>query len=256
MNDGLGAPQSLLVLGGGSEIGQAVARRLVAGRTRRVVLAARVAARVAPFAATLRDQGASVAVVAFEATDHASHAPLVAEARARHGDLDAVLVAFGVLARGAAEAAAAGDAGPALEAVAVNDAGAVSALSAAAGQLRAQGHGTLVLLSSVAAVRPRAANFPYGASKAGSDAFAQGLGDALAGSGVDVVVVRPGFVRTKMTAGLPDAPLATTPDVVAEAIVAGLGRRAHTVWAPRAVGPLMAVLRALPRPLWRRVGRS
>ena len=152
--------------------------------------------------------------------------------------------------------AAAGDARPALEAAEVNYLGAVSALCTAAGELRAQGHGSLVLLSSVAAERPRAANFPYGASKAGSDAFAQGLADALAGTGVDVLVVRPGFVRTKMTEGLPPAPLATTPDAVAEEVVTALGRGAHTAWAPRPLRVLMAVLRALPRPLWRRLTAS
>jgi decaprenylphospho-beta-D-erythro-pentofuranosid-2-ulose 2-reductase len=253
MRDALGGVQSVLVLGAGSEIAQAIVRRLVAGRTRTVALAARRPEALSPFAAELRDAGATVEVLPFEATDLEAHGALVDEARARHGDLDVVLVAFGVLGRGAAEAAAAGDPGPALEVARVNELGTIAALIAAAGRLRAQGHGTIVLLSSVAALRPRAGTFPYGASKAAGDAFAQGLGDALAGTGVDVLVVRPGFVRTKMTAGLPDGPLVTSADAVAAEVVAGLARGAHTVWAPRAVGPLMTVLRALPRPLWRRV---
>jgi decaprenylphospho-beta-D-erythro-pentofuranosid-2-ulose 2-reductase len=253
VRDALGGVQSVLVLGGGSEIAQAIVRRLVAERTRTVVLAARRPERLEPFAAELRDAGAAVEAVGFEATDRASHAPLLADAAARHGDIDVVLVAFGVLARGAAEAAANGDPEGALRAGEVNYMASVAALSAAAGRLREQGHGTIVLLSSVAAVRPRAASFPYGASKAGADAFAEGLGDALAGTGVDVLVVRPGFVRTKMTAGMPDAPLATTPDVVAREVVAALARGAHTAWAPPVVRVLMAVLRALPRRLWRRV---
>ena len=116
-----------------------------------------------------------------------------------------------------------------------------------------QAHGTLIVLSSVAAERPRRSNFVYGASKAGLDAFAQGLGDALAGTGVDVMVVRPGFVRTKMTAGLKPAPLSTTPDAVAGAIVDGLRRGAHTVWVPPALRSVMSIVRHLPRPLFRRL---
>jgi decaprenylphospho-beta-D-erythro-pentofuranosid-2-ulose 2-reductase len=120
-------------------------------------------------------------------------------------------------------------------------------------KLRAQGHGTLVVLSSVAAERPRGANFPYAASKAAVDAYAQGLGDALAGTGVHVLVVRPGFVHTHMTAGLKPAPLATTPEAVADAVADGLRRGAHTVWAPPRVRWLMAILRHLPRSVFRRL---
>src|SRR5205814_4011980 len=145
----------------------------------------------------------------------------------RHGDVDLVLVAFGVL----------GDQERSLEepdfasgVLRTNFLAAAWAMLVAARRLRAQGHGALVVLSSVAGERARRSNFVYGASKAGLDAFAQGLGDELAGDGVEVLVVRPGFVRTKMTAGMDEAPLATDPEAVAEAIAAGLRSRAHTVW--------------------------
>ena len=101
--------------------------------------------------------------------------------------------------------------------------------------------------------RARKSNFVYGSSKAGLDAFAQGLGDRLHGSGVHVMVVRPGFVRTKMTAGLDDVPLSTGPDAVAEAIADGLRRNAHTVWVPTPLRFVMSALRHLPRPLFRRL---
>ena len=113
-----------------------------------------------------------------------------------------------------------------------NFVGLVSVLIPIAERMRRQGHGTIVVLSSVAAERPRRANFVYGASKAGLDAFAQGLGDALVGAGVHVLVVRPGFVRTKMTAGRAAAPFAVTPDAVADAIAGGLRSGAHTIWVP------------------------
>ena len=83
----------------------------------------------------------------------------------------------------------------------VNFTGAVSASLAVAAQLRRQGHGRLVVLSSVAGERVRKANFVYGSSKAGLDGFAQGLGDSLVGTGARVLVVRPGFVHSAMTAG-------------------------------------------------------
>ena len=89
-----------------------------------------------------------------------------------------------------------------------------------------------MVLSSVAAVRPRKANFVYGAAKAGLDAFARGLADSLHGSGVRVVLVRPGFVTGRMTAGMPPAPLATTPAKVGAATAAALRDGRSAVWIP------------------------
>ncbi len=109
------------------------------------------------------------------------------------------------------------------------------------------------MLSSVAAERPRAGNAIYGAAKAGLDALAQGLADVTAGTGVRVLVVRPGFVIDRMTDGLPRAPFATRPDAVAEATVRALQRADHTVWVPGRLRFVFAVLRHLPRPLYRRL---
>ena len=120
-------------------------------------------------------------------------------------------------------------------------------------RLRAQGHGTIVALSSVAGERVRKSNFVYGSSKAGVDAFYQGLGDALRGRGVHVMIVRPGFVTTKMTEGLEPAPLSTTPDAVAQAIAQGLERGRDTVWVPPTLRYVMSGLRHLPRSVFRRL---
>jgi decaprenylphospho-beta-D-erythro-pentofuranosid-2-ulose 2-reductase len=119
--------------------------------------------------------------------------------------------------------------------------------------MKQQGHGTIVLLSSVAGERVRKSNYVYGSSKAGIVGFAQGLGDSLAGTGVRVMVVRPGFVKTKMTAGLDPVPLSTTPEAVADAIVKGLARGSDTVWAPAPLRGVMAALRHVPRAIFRRL---
>jgi len=100
-------------------------------------------------------------------------------------------------------------------------------------------------------VRPRRANFVYGAAKAGLDAFARGLGDSLVGSGVEVIVVRPGFVHTKMTTGRRPLPLATTADAVAADVVRALGSGSVVVWAPRALRALMPLVHLVPRRIWR-----
>ncbi|MEI7033102.1 decaprenylphospho-beta-D-erythro-pentofuranosid-2-ulose 2-reductase [Streptomyces pratensis] len=249
MKDAFGAPQSLLVLGGASEIALATARRLVALRTRRVWLAGRPSAALDAAVAELRGRGAEARTVDFDALDPASHETALGKVFAE-GDIDVVLMAFGVLgdqARDEEEPMAA------VRVVQTNYTGAVSAGLVCAGALQAQGHGSLVVLSSVAGERARRSDFIYGSSKAGLDVFAQGLGDALQGTGVQVMVVRPGFVRTRATAGRPEQPLATGPEAVAKAIVTGLRRRSETVWAPGSLRMVMTALRHVPRPLFRRL---
>ncbi|MGC5038351.1 MULTISPECIES: decaprenylphospho-beta-D-erythro-pentofuranosid-2-ulose 2-reductase [unclassified Streptomyces] len=249
MKDAFGLPQSLLVLGGTSEIALATARRLIARRTRTVWLAGRPSPALEEAAGQLRGLGADVHTVAFDALDPASHEAVLGKVFAE-GDIDLVLLAFGLLgdqARDEREPEAA------VRVAQTNYTGAVSAGLVCARALQSQGHGSLVVMSSVAGERARRANFIYGSSKAGLDAFAQGLGDALHGTGVHVMVVRPGFVRTRMTAGLPESPLATTPEAVATAVELGLRRRTETVWVPGALRVVMAALRHLPRAVFRRL---
>jgi decaprenylphospho-beta-D-erythro-pentofuranosid-2-ulose 2-reductase len=251
MRDALGSVQSVLVLGGGSEIGLAIARRLIGERARRVILAGRAPERLASAVDDLRRAGAeTVEAVAFDADAVADHAGVLDDVFARHGDIDVVIVAFGVLGR---QEELAADSAAAASLAHTNYVGAVSVTTAAVERLRRQGHGTLVVLSSVAAERARKSNYVYGSSKAGLDAFAQGLGDSVAGTGVGVLVVRPGFVHTQMTAGLDPAPFSTTPEAVAEATARGLRTGAHTVWAPGILRWVMTVLRHLPRPVFRRL---
>ena len=250
MRDALGRPQTVAVFGGTSEIGRAVTDLLLGWGTARVVLAGRDTAALEEVAEDLRQRHrARVDVVAFEAADRSSHDRAVEEVFAG-GDVDLILVAFGVLGDQERDER---DPAAAAEVVETNFTAAVSVGVAVAERLRRQGHGTLVALSSVAGERARRSNFVYGASKAGMDAFYQGLGAALAPEGVHVMVVRPGFVKTRMTAGMKPAPLATTPEAVARVVLDGLDRGAGTVWAPPSLRAVMTVLRHLPTPVFRRL---
>ncbi|HWJ62252.1 MAG TPA: SDR family NAD(P)-dependent oxidoreductase [Acidimicrobiales bacterium] len=251
MRDALGALESVLVLGGGSDIAVATVKELAKERTRTVVLAGRDTAKLEPVAAELRAAGVTtVDLVAFDASQPDTHQAVIDQVWADHPDLDLVLLAFGVLGNQDAFDA---DPQAAAEAAIVNYAGAVSSGLAVAQHLREQGHGTLAVITSVAGERARADNFVYGSTKAGLDAFTQGLGDRLAGSGASVMAVRPGFVRTSMTEGMEDGPMATTADAVAKDIVTGLRHGAHTVWSPAKLRFVFAVLKVLPRPVWRKL---
>jgi decaprenylphospho-beta-D-erythro-pentofuranosid-2-ulose 2-reductase len=250
VENALGEPQTIVLLGGTSEIGLAIVRRLVTPATRTVVLACRRPDDAAPASSSLSRDGLEVVVVPFDAAAVDTHAGFVADLVGRVGDLDVVVVAFGVLGdqvtfRDDPEAAAA--------AVHVNYTGAVSVCLSVASVFRTQGHGRLVVLSSVAGERTRKANYVYGSSKAGLDGFAQGLGDDLVGTGASVLVVRPGFVRSKMTTGLAPAPFATTPDAVAEVVARGLRSGRRTVWAPATLRYVFMVLRHLPGAVYRRL---
>lgn len=250
MRDALGEVQSVLVLGGGSDIGRAVCRRLIEGRCRTVVLAGRPEDDMESVAADLRPMGATVELRHWDATDVDSHAKVIGDIFDEFGDIDLVYAPAGIL--GSQEAF---DADPAFAAAAaqINYGGLVSASLVVAERLRSQGHGVLVLMSSVAGLRARKDNYVYGSTKAGLDAFGQGLGDALVGTGASVMVVRPGFVHTKMTEGMSAAPFSTTPEKVADLIVAGLAKGSEVVWAPPLLAYLFFAFRLLPRALWRKV---
>jgi decaprenylphospho-beta-D-erythro-pentofuranosid-2-ulose 2-reductase len=250
VKNALGEPQTVVLLGGTSDIGVAIVRALVSPATRTVVLAARRPDSVDVSALELGARDVTVDVVPFDAVDTTSHQSLIDDLAARHGDLDVVIVAFGQLGE---QADLDTDAAAAAALVQVNFAGAVSASMATAARFRAQGHGQLVVLSSVAGERVRKANFVYGSTKAGLDGFAQGLGDSLAGTGASVLVVRPGFVHSSMTAGMKAPPFATTPEAVAAATVSAVRAGRRIVWVPGILRVVFSVFRHLPAPIWRRM---
>ena len=110
-----------------------------------------------------------------------------------------------------------------------------------------------MVLSSLAAVRVRRSAYVYGAAKAGLDAFVVGLAESVSSTSVDVRVVRPGFVRTKMTAGRTPAPFAVNADDVARDVGRALGSDRPVIWSPPAIAWVAAAMQALPGPLWRRL---
>ncbi|MCW2798735.1 MAG: decaprenylphospho-beta-D-erythro-pentofuranosid-2-ulose 2-reductase [Aeromicrobium sp.] len=248
MINALGIPQHLLLLGGTSDIALAIADAYAAkspGLT--VTLAARPGARRDAAAEHLTGKGCVVTAVDFDAVDTATHSTLIEGVT---GDIDIAAVAFGLL--GDPELAWT-DLETARELAAVNYVGAVTTGVALGARIRTQGHGVVVAMSSVAGERPRRSNFVYGSTKAGMDAFYTGLGEALRETGGRVLVVRPGFVRSKMTEGLDDAPLATTPEAVAEAVVNAVRDGKEQIWVPGTMRAVMSGLRHLPRGVFRRL---
>jgi decaprenylphospho-beta-D-erythro-pentofuranosid-2-ulose 2-reductase len=249
------APASVrrvLLVGGSSDIGQAIVRRLAADGPVAVWLLGRDRSRLEAAERLLGEKEGvtSMGLVVVDADDCDSHEQAVASSFAAAGGFDVVVVAVGRLG---GQAALDADPRESVEVMRVTFLGAGSLMLHCLRRLRDLGGGTLIVLSSVAAERPRAANPVYGAAKAGLDALAQGLADAALGTGVRVLVVRPGFVRTRMTAGLPVAPMAVVPDTVADATVRALARGAHTVWVPGRLRYIFAVLRHLPRSVFRRL---
>ena len=241
----------VVIFGGRSEIGTELARRLAPGAT--VVLAARRADQLSEQVTAVRAAGAAaVHVREFDADDLASHGPLVSSIVAEHGPIGTAVLAFGILGD---QARAESDVGHAVAVVHTDYVAQVSLLTVLAATMRAARTGNIVVFSSIAGVRARRANYVYGSAKAGLDGFASGLADALYGSGVRLLIVRPGFVIGQMTQGMQPAPLSSTAPQVAAATARALAKGRRTVWIPRALRPLAFGMRLAPQWVWRRMPR-
>lgn len=243
--------RTVLILGGRSEIGVELAVRLAPHSS--IVLAARNADRLADEVAAIQAAGAAnVSTLEFDADDIESHGPLVDSVVAEHGPIDVAVLAFGILGD---QSRAETDAAHAVAVVHTDYVAQVSMLTQLATAMRHAGRGALVVFSSIAGARVRRANYVYGSAKAGLDGFASGLSDALHGSGVRLLLVRPGFVIGRMTQGMTPAPLSSTPAQVAAATARALAKGRRTVWIPWALGPVSIVFALLPQFVWRRMPR-
>ncbi|MCG5432963.1 decaprenylphospho-beta-D-erythro-pentofuranosid-2-ulose 2-reductase [Mycobacterium sp. MYCO198283] len=249
--DAVGHPQAILLLGGTSEIGLAICERYLRDAPARIVLAAlpddpgRDAAVAQLTAAGAKD----VELIDFDATQPDTH-PAVIDRAWAHGDIDVAIVAFGLL----------GDAEElwqnqrkAVQIAEINYTAAVSVGVLLGEKMRAQGYGNIIAMSSAAGERVRRSNFVYGSTKAGLDGFYLGLGEALKPYGVHVLVIRPGQVRTRMSAHVKEAPLTVDKEYVADLAVTASAKRKELVWAPGAFRYVMMVLRHIPRPIFRKL---
>lgn len=246
-----GDAQTIVVFGGTSEIGLAIVADLITPATRHVVLACRdTTIGTAAGAALDLPTGCDLHVVDWDSTAIDTHPGIVDHIVDLVGDLDIAIVAAGVLGTQEAHDA---DPTAAGHLIVANVAGPITTCATVASIMRRQRHGHLVVISSVAGIRVRAANHVYGASKAGLDAYAQGLADHLAGTGVHVTIVRPGFVHGRMTAGRPAAPFATTPAAVATDTVTAIRAHRRVVHSPGILRWVFLALRHLPVTLWRRI---
>lgn len=245
-----GRRRTVLLLGGTSEIGLATVRALALAPGSTVFLCGRDHDALAAAAARVPD-GVAVNLDSFDATIPDTVAAAVHRAFDA-AEIDVVIPAFGVLGD---QAEIEGSPAAATELLTVNVVAQTRALLESARRLRRQGHGVLVVLSSIAAVRPRRANFVYGASKAAVDSLARGLSDSLHDSGAHLLLVRPGFVVGRMTAGMRPAPLATTPEAVGRAIADNIDDPPSILWVPSTLRALALAMRVTPRPLWRRLRR-
>jgi decaprenylphospho-beta-D-erythro-pentofuranosid-2-ulose 2-reductase len=249
--DAVGNPQTILLLGGTSEIGLAICERYLQNAHARIVLAAMPGdpGRDDAVAQMKAARARSVELIDFEATDPDSH-PKMIEAAFANGDVDVAIVAFGIL----------GDAEElwqnqqkAVLAAEINYTAAVSVGVLLGEKMRAQGFGQIIAMSSAAGERVRRSNFVYGSTKAGLDGFYLGLSEALREYGVRVLVIRPGQVRTRMSAHVKEAPLTVDKEYVADLAVTASAKGKELVWAPAAFRYVMMVLRHVPRSIFRKL---
>ncbi len=251
MINAVGNPQTILLLGGTSEIGLAICAEYVRKSPARIILAALPGDPLRENAvAEMKAAGATqVDVIDFDALDTESH-PKVIDAAWDGGDVDVAIVAFAL------------DGDPeelwqnqrkAVLVAGVNYTAAVSVGVLVGEKMKKQGFGRIIAMSSVAGERVRRSNFVYGSTKAGLDGFYLGLGDALRPHGPRVLVIRPGMVRTRFSAHVKEAPLTVNKEDIAALAVSASQRGRELVWAPGAFRFVMMILRHIPRPIFRKL---
>lgn len=252
------ANQRIAIFGATSEIGEETAQLLVAGND--LLLAGRRTDALEEFASRLRVRGArSVRVFYFDATDITSHRPLIDEMESTVGPIDVAFAMFGVLGNQELAEQDGHEVHRILHTDFTAQAVLLTELAARMKQRprtsKKQTRGTIVAFSSIAGARVRRPNYVYGSGKAGLDGFAQGMQDALQGTGVRLMIVRPGFVIGRMTEGMDPAPMSSTAVQVAKATVEALDGRQSDVWIPGKLKFLAAIMQFVPRWLWRRAPR-
>ncbi len=251
MINAVGNPQTILLLGGTSEIGLAICAEYLKKGPARIVLAALPNDPLrADAVAQMEAAGASaVEVIDFDALDTESHAKVI-DAAWSAGDIDVAIVAFAL--DGDPEELWQNQA-KAVRVAQVNYTASVSVGVLLGEKMKAQGFGRIIVMSSVAGERVRRSNFVYGSTKAGLDGFYLGLGEALRPHGPRVTVIRPGMVRTRFSAHVKEAPLTVDKEDIATLAVSSAQKGKELVWAPNQFRFVMMILRHIPRPIFRRL---
>ena len=247
MNGGI---ETALIIGATSDIGRAIARRLAADGCA-LQLAARDPERLERDAQDLRVRtGIVVTLHRCDVLDEDGGISFL-------DDLDplpnAAVCVVGLLGEQAENER---DGAAAERVMRTNYVGPALLLGALAGRFERRGSGVLVGVSSVAGDRGRAANYVYGSAKAGFTAFLSGLRNRLAASGVHVVTVKPGFVRTRMTDGM-NLPVRLTakPEEVADAVIKAVHRRRDIIYVRRVWRLIMLIMRAIPERMFKQMKR-
>ena len=240
----------ILIIGATSAIAEATAR-LYAARGASLYLLARNAARVQATAEDLGVRGASaVNADTLDVSDFPTHAGAIDRAFSAFGGFDVALIAHGTLPD---QVRCDNDTDYALQEFTVNGTATIALAGRVAQKLEAQGSGTLAVISSLAGARGRASNYLYGSAKAAVSTYLSGLRQRLHARGVNVLTIKPGFVDTPMTAAFRKGALWATPEQVAHGIVRAVERRRAIVYLPWFWRPVMAVIRAIPEPVFRRI---
>jgi decaprenylphospho-beta-D-erythro-pentofuranosid-2-ulose 2-reductase len=158
-------------------------------------------------------------------------------------DLDLVILASGVLGGAPAYMSL-----EEIESILkINFSNSVIFLNLLSNVLKKQGHGSILVISSVAGLQPRQSNYIYGACKAGLDFYARGLATELQEYGISISILRPGFVKSRMTLGLKPAPFALDTKQVAQIAIAGLTKKKRIIYAPGILKYVFMVVKILPQ---------
>lgn len=243
--------KKVLIIGATSSIAASCAR-LWAAEGSEFFLVARSADKLQQTAADLEGRGAGVVHQhLMDATDFDAHAPMLAQCMTALGQIDIALVAHGTLPD---QQACERDVKVALQEFANNGTSVIALLTVLANQLEIQRCGTLAVISSVAGDRGRPSNYLYGTAKAAVSTFCEGLRARLFKVGVHVITIKPGFVDTPMTQGLPlPALLVARPAEVAKRIVGGISAKVATLYTPGFWALIMLIIRAIPQPVFKRL---
>jgi len=241
----------VLIIGATSAIASACAR-LWATEGSEFFLVARSAEKLDQTAADLQGRGAgNVTLHLMDATDIDAHPAMLQACMSALKQIDIALIAHGTLPD---QKACEQDVNLALKEFANNGTSVIALLTLLANQFETQRCGSLAVISSVAGDRGRPSNYLYGTAKAAVSTFCEGLQARLFKVGVHVITIKPGFVDTPMTQGLTlPAALLAKPAQVAERIVAGIARKAPTLYAPGFWALIMWVIRSIPQPLFKRL---